>query len=96
MSALRICLTLEERRDRGEFELLKKKEALGLTRKIEKLNHRLGGIKDMKQPPDLLFIVDIRREATAVHEANILRIPVIALVDTNVRSRSHRSHHSLQ
>jgi small subunit ribosomal protein S2 len=76
--------TLEDRRDRGEFSLLKKKEALGLTRKIEKLNHRLGGIKDMKRPPDLLYIVDIRREATAVHEANILRIPIVALVDTNV------------
>ena len=76
-------LNLEERRDRGEFELLKKKEALGLTRKIEKLNHRLGGIKKMQDPPDLLFIVDVRRDATAVHEANILGIPIIALVDTN-------------
>ena len=76
-------LNLEERRERGEFERLKKKEALGLTRKIEKLNHRLGGIKKMKDPPDLLFIVDVRREATAVHEANILGIPIIALVDTN-------------
>jgi small subunit ribosomal protein S2 len=74
---------LEERRDRGEFELLKKKEALGLTRKIEKLNHRLGGIKEMRDPPDLLYVVDTRREATAVHEANILGIPIIALVDTN-------------
>ena len=76
-------LELEERRDRGEFELLKKREALGLTRKIEKLNYRLGGIKEMKKLPDLLFIVDVRREATAVHEANILGIPIIALVDTN-------------
>jgi small subunit ribosomal protein S2 len=74
---------LEERRDRGEFSLLKKKEALGLTRKIEKLNHRLGGIKDMRDLPDLLYIVDVRREATAVHEANLLGIPIIALVDTN-------------
>jgi small subunit ribosomal protein S2 len=76
-------LTLEERRNHGEFELLKKKEALGLTRKIEKLHHRLGGIKDMDKLPDLLYIVDVRREATAVHEANILGIPIIALVDTN-------------
>ena len=74
---------LEERRDRGEFDLLKKKEALGLTRKIEKLNHRLGGIKEMRDLPDLIYIVDVRREATAVHEANILGIPIIALVDTN-------------
>jgi small subunit ribosomal protein S2 len=75
--------TLEERQERGEFELLKKKEALGLTRKIDKLNHRLGGIKDMDKRPDLLYIVDVRREATAVHEANILGIPIIALVDSN-------------
>jgi len=76
-------MQLEERRDRGEFELLKKKEALGLTRKIEKLNDRLGGIKQMERLPDLLYIVDVRREATAVHEANILGIPIVALVDTN-------------
>lgn len=74
---------LEERRERGEFELLKKKEALGLTRKIDKLNRRLGGIKEMRSLPDLLYVVDVRREDTAVHEANILEIPVIALVDTN-------------
>ncbi len=74
---------LEARRDRGEFDLLKKKEALGLMRKIEKLNQRLGGIKEMRDLPDLLYIVDVRREATAVHEANILGIPIIALVDTN-------------
>jgi small subunit ribosomal protein S2 len=76
-------IQLEERRDRGELELLKKKEALGLTRKIEKLNVRLGGIKHMERLPDLLYIVDVRREATAVHEANILGIPIVALVDTN-------------
>ncbi len=74
---------LEARRERGEFEVLKKKEALGLTRKIEKLNQRLGGIKEMRNLPALLYIVDVRREATAVHEANILGIPIIALVDTN-------------
>jgi small subunit ribosomal protein S2 len=76
-------INLEERRERGEFELLKKKEALGLTRKIEKLNFRLSGIKEMKELPQLLYIVDVRREATAVHEANILEIPIVALVDTN-------------
>ena len=76
-------LNLEARRDRGEFDLLTKKEALGLTRKIDKLNRRLGGIRDMRELPDLLFVVDVRREHTAVHEANILKIPVIALVDTN-------------
>ncbi len=76
-------INLEARRDRGEFDLLTKKEALGLTRKIDKLNRRLGGIKEMRDLPNLLFVVDVRREHTAVHEANILKIPVIALVDTN-------------
>jgi small subunit ribosomal protein S2 len=74
---------LEGRRDRGEFELLTKKEALVLSREIEKLNIRLGGIREMKGLPNLVFIVDVRREHTAVHEANILNIPIIAMVDTN-------------
>jgi len=76
-------LDLEARRDRGEFERLTKKEALGLIRQIEKLNRRLGGIKEMQRLPDLLYVVDVRRETTAVREANRLEIPVIAIVDTN-------------
>ncbi|HEY75630.1 MAG TPA: 30S ribosomal protein S2 [Thermoflexia bacterium] len=76
-------LDLEARRDRGEFERLTKKEALGLTRQIEKLNRRLGGIKEMQRLPDLLYVVDVRREATAIKEANRLEIPIIAIVDTN-------------
>jgi len=75
--------SLEGRRDRGEFDLLTKKEALNLTAQIEKLNERLGGIRTMSSLPSLLFIVDVRREHTAVHEANILNIPTIAMVDTN-------------
>ncbi len=74
---------LEARRDRGEFDLLTKKEALVLTREIEGLNMRLGGIRNMQGLPDLLYIVDIRREHTAVREANILNIPIVAMVDTN-------------
>jgi small subunit ribosomal protein S2 len=74
---------LEARQEQGEFDLLTKKEALGRQREIEKLNQRLGGIKEMQRLPDLLYIVDVRREATAVHEANILGIPIVALVDTN-------------
>ncbi len=76
-------LNLEARRDRGDFERLKKKEALVLQRQIEKLNNRLGGIREMRDLPDLLYIVDVRREATAVQEANKLGIPIIAIVDTN-------------
>ena len=74
---------LEKRRDAGEFDLLTKKEALMLTREIEKLQLRLGGIRDMRRVPDLMIVVDTVREATAVKEANILDIPVMALVDTN-------------
>ncbi len=74
---------LETRRDAGEFERLTKKEGLILSREIVKLQDRLGGIRDMSKLPDLVYIVDVRREDTAVHESNILSIPVIALVDTN-------------
>jgi len=74
---------LEKRRDEGEFELLKKKERLHLTREIDKLSTRLGGIRNMKSLPVLLFVVDVNHEETAVKEANILKIPIIAMVDTN-------------
>jgi len=74
---------LERRRDSGEFEQLTKKEALGMQRRIDKLEGRLGGIREMTTVPELLFVVDVRREETAIHEANLLKIPVIALVDTN-------------
>jgi small subunit ribosomal protein S2 len=78
---------LERRRDDGELELLTKKEALTITRRIDKLDERLGGIREMKSVPDLLYVVDVRKEETAVHEANLLKIPVIALVDTNCDPR---------
>jgi small subunit ribosomal protein S2 len=74
---------LERMRDRGEFSRLTKKESLLLTRKMERLEMLLGGIRKLIRPPDLLFVVDVSREATAIHEANLLNIPVIALVDTN-------------
>lgn len=74
---------LEARRERGDFELLPKKEALEKEREIEKLNQRFGGIKEMRELPELMFVVDIQREATAVAEADKLGIPIIAMVDTN-------------
>jgi small subunit ribosomal protein S2 len=74
---------LEKSRDAGDFEKLTKKEAYGRTRKIERLAARLGGLRIMRSLPGLLFVVDVRREETAIHEANLLRIPVLALVDTN-------------
>ena len=76
-------LELEQRRDTGDFERLPKKEALKLEQLIEKLNRRLGGLKNMSRLPDALFVVDVRREHIAVREGNILNIPVLAMVDTN-------------
>jgi len=78
---------LERMRDKGDFGRITKKEALILSREIERLETLLGGIRQMTRPPELLFVVDIRRESTAIHEANLLNIPVIALVDTNCDPR---------
>lgn len=78
---------LERMRDAGEFEQFTKKEALNFNRKIERLDMLLGGVRNMGRLPDLLFVVDVRREETAIHEANLLQIPVIAMVDTNCDPR---------
>ena len=79
---------LEAMRDRGEFEVFSKKEALGMTREIERLESRLGGIREMDGLPSLLFAVDVSREEIPVHEANLLKIPVVAMVDTNCNPKS--------
>jgi len=73
----------EADRESGEMSLLTKKERLIRDRIIEKLQIRLGGLRYMNRLPDMLFIVDVRREHTAVKEANSLNIPIVALVDTN-------------
>ena len=74
---------LEQMRDTGELKKLVKKEGLMVERKINRLLVHLSGIRYMKRIPDVLFIVDVMREATAVHEANLKNLPVVALVDTN-------------
>ena len=79
---------LEHMRDSGEIARLTKKEGLLIEREIKRLQTRLSGVRNMKRVPDLLFIVDVVREHTAVHEANIKGIPVIALVDTNCDPRN--------
>jgi small subunit ribosomal protein S2 len=76
-------LTLEKMAAEGGFEGLTKKEVLGLTREQEKLERSLGGIKEMKSLPDVLFVVDVDHEDIAVREARKLGIPVVAIVDTN-------------
>ena len=67
----------------GTFELLPKKDVVKLNLEIEKLEKFLGGIKDMKEIPGALFIIDPRKERIAVAEAKKLGIPIVAIVDTN-------------
>jgi small subunit ribosomal protein S2 len=78
---------LERMRDSGEILRLTKKEGLLIQREINRLSIYFGGVRNMNRLPDLLFVVDVAYEATAVHEANIKEIPVIALVDTNCDPR---------
>jgi len=76
-------VTLEQMAEEGGFEGLTKKEVLGLSREQEKLERSLGGIKNMRSLPDVLFVVDVDHEDIAIREAKKLRIPVVAIVDTN-------------
>jgi len=80
---LRYLHDLEARRERGEFDLLPKAEASKLSEEIGKLNETLGGIKEMRELPAAMFIVDPHRERIAITEALKLGIPVLAMVDTN-------------
>jgi small subunit ribosomal protein S2 len=74
---------LERMRDSGDFGRITKKEGLILMREIERLEGLLNGVRKLARPPDMLFVVDVSREFTAIHEANLLNIPVVAMVDTN-------------
>ena len=74
---------LEKMEEDGTFDVLPKKEVLGLRHEMEKLNKNLGGIKDMKKLPAAMFVVDPRKEHIAVLEARKLHIPIVATVDTN-------------
>ncbi|MBH9985560.1 30S ribosomal protein S2 [Lactobacillus sp. M0403] len=74
---------LKKMSEDGTFEVLPKKEASLLTKEKDKLERFLGGIEDMPRIPDVMFVVDPKKEKIAVHEANILGIPVVAMVDTN-------------
>jgi len=74
---------LQRQKEEGVFDLLTKKEGIQLQRKLDKLERSLGGIKEMINLPDCIFIVDVHREELAVKEAHRLGIPVVAVVDTN-------------
>src|SRR5947209_19887993 len=82
-SRIRYLRDLEARKERGDFERLPKKEVQRLQDDMTRLERILGGIKDMRRLPSALFIVDTRKERTAVLEARRLEIPIIALADTN-------------
>ena len=74
---------LEKMQEDGTFDVLPKKEVAALMHEMEKLEKNLGGIKEMKKIPDLMFVVDTRKEKIAVQEAHTLGIPIVAIVDTN-------------
>lgn len=74
---------IEGMQEDGTIHKYKKKEALKMEKEVGKLNRNLGGIKNMKALPAAIFIVDPKREKIAVEEANRLKIPVIAILDTN-------------
>ncbi len=74
---------LEEMANDGTFDMLPKKEVIGLKKEMEKLEKNLGGIKDMTKLPGVLFIVDPKKERIAILEARKLHIPVVGLIDTN-------------
>src|SRR5690554_5095492 len=74
---------LEAMEEDGSFDLLPKKEVMGLRKEMEKLNRFLGGIREMRKLPGALFVVDPRKERIAIAEARKLGIPIVAIVDTN-------------
>ncbi|EAJ7765207.1 30S ribosomal protein S2 [Campylobacter jejuni] len=83
LQSIRKLEVIEKMEEDGSIKLLTKKEALMLTRKKEKLLAYLGGIRYMKTQPDMIFVIDTVKEKIAVQEANRLRIPVVAPLDTN-------------
>ena len=74
---------LERMKEDGRMSLLPKKEVAKLEHEMEKLQRNLGGVKGMKRVPDVLFVVDARKERIAIQEARTLGIPIVAIVDTN-------------
>ncbi len=74
---------IEKMKEDGTYDKLTKKEVAALEKERMKLEKSLSGIKTMAEPPSMIFIIDPRKEAIAVHEANKLGIPVVAVVDTN-------------
>ncbi len=74
---------ITQRKERGELDRLPKKEVLDIEREMVKLERRIGGLKSMVKPPNILFVSDTHHEELAIKEAHTLGIPIIAMVDTN-------------
>ena len=74
---------LRKMQEDGTFDMLPKKEVIKLTGEIAKLEKYLGGVKDMRRLPSILFVIDPRKERNAIAEARKLHIPIVAIVDTN-------------
>jgi small subunit ribosomal protein S2 len=75
---------LDDLKQQGQLDLLPTKERMSMEAELEKLTYNLGGVRDMKRLPDAVIIIDVKTEAIGLREAEILRIPIIALVDSNV------------
>lgn len=82
-SRLRYMKQLQSEQARGAFDVLPKQEAAGKLAELEKLERTLGGMREMTQLPAAIFVIDPKREQLAIHEARRLKIPVIAVTDTN-------------
>ncbi|HEY49301.1 MAG TPA: 30S ribosomal protein S2 [Dehalococcoidia bacterium] len=82
-SRIDYLVRLEDRKERGEFERLPKKEGLKLEKEIAHLNRLLGGVKEMTRIPGALFIIDPTKERNAIAEARRVGVPIVAVVDTN-------------
>ncbi|MFC1756050.1 30S ribosomal protein S2 [Patescibacteria group bacterium] len=76
-------IDLKNKREKGELDMYTKKERLLIDREIEKLEKYVGGLTNLRKIPEAIFVVDAKREKTAVNEARVAKIPVVALVDTN-------------
>ena len=74
---------MDIKQEDGTFDVLPKKEVILLKKEMEKLQKNLGGIKDMKEMPGVMFVVDPKKERIAILEARKLGIPVVGLIDTN-------------
>jgi len=74
---------LRRLRDEGQLELLPPKERISMLAELEKLETNLGGVHEMKDTPDAVLVIDLKKEQLAIREARRLKIPVVALVDTN-------------